>query len=170
MATADLNGDGKRDVVTANYDGFSVSVLINLGKGLFAPAVDYPAGPYPSAVTTADFNGDNRPDLAVANLAGDTVSVLLNLGNGTFAPAADHTTGQSPSSVTAADLNGDGKIDLAVTSQGGSGAVSVLLNLGTAPLRPGSTTPRGSARACSRRISTAMASPTSPSRTRTRTP
>ena len=43
VAAADLNGDGRIDLVTANQDGASVSVLLNLGNGTFAPAVNYTA-------------------------------------------------------------------------------------------------------------------------------
>ncbi len=87
MATADLDGDGKLDVVTANNDINSngkVSVLLGQGNGLFALAVTYFAGPDPYGVAAADLNGDGKPDLAVANSYSNTVSVLLNPGNGTF--------------------------------------------------------------------------------------
>ena len=50
---------------------------LNQGNGVFATAVDYPAGATPTSVLAADLDGDGKPDLAVANTSGDTVSVLL---------------------------------------------------------------------------------------------
>jgi hypothetical protein len=126
VAVADLNGDGKPDLATANWFSDDVSVLLNQGNGTFAAAVNYGADSYPISVAAADLNGDGKPDLAVANRNSDHVSVLLNQGNGTFAAAVSYAAGTSPSSVAAADLNGDGKPDLAVANYN-SDNVSILL-------------------------------------------
>src|SRR5215831_3190042 len=48
VATADFNGDGKADLVTANAD--TVSILLNPGEGTFPSRVDYPTGPSVAAV------------------------------------------------------------------------------------------------------------------------
>src|SRR5262249_16834100 len=84
VALADFNGDGKLDVVTADYPyygGGGMSVLLGKGPGTFPRPVTAAAGPGPSAVTAGDFNGDGRPDVAVAIWgAGNVVSVLLNDG------------------------------------------------------------------------------------------
>ena len=91
VAAADLNGDGKLDLVVANYGDDTVSVLLNNGNGTFGAKVDYPPGAGPGSVAAADLDGDGKPDLAVANL-GDvnpplpspsswtTVSVLIEPG------------------------------------------------------------------------------------------
>src|SRR5436190_1471173 len=83
-AIADLNGDGRPDLVVANGDG--VSVLLGNGDGSFQTAQNVSAGIRPAAVTVSDVNGDGRPDLVVTNRFMDTnaVSVLLGNGNGTF--------------------------------------------------------------------------------------
>ena len=44
FCVADLNGDRRPDVVTANYEGKSVSVLLNRGNGRFATKRDYAVG------------------------------------------------------------------------------------------------------------------------------
>ncbi len=125
---ADLNGDGKPDLVVVNETD-AMSVLLNDGTGAFALHVDYPAGPQPYAVAAADLNGDGKVDLAVANGGNASVSVRFNDGNGAFGPTVDYTAGAQPRSVTAADLDGDGHPDLIVANQGGD-SVSVLLNQG----------------------------------------
>ncbi len=128
--SADFNGDGKMDLVTANTGGTNVSVLLGSGTGTFAAAVNYAAGSGPSAVFSADFNGDGKKDVAAVNSSDNTVSILLGSGTGTFAAPVNYSVGASPMSVFSADFNGDGKMDLA-TANLGSNNVSILLGSGT---------------------------------------
>ena len=70
VAIGDLNGDGKPDLATANFDAAStVSVLLNRGDGSFQAKRDYATGRYPHSVAIGDLNGDGKPDLATANSA-----------------------------------------------------------------------------------------------------
>jgi uncharacterized protein (TIGR03437 family) len=82
IAIADLNGDGKPDLVIASCCGETeMSYLLGNGDGTFQPEVLFNGGPSPSFLATADFNGDGKTDLAIADLgAGVTgdVTVLLN--------------------------------------------------------------------------------------------
>ena len=67
VAIGDLNGDGKRDLATANDSAGSVSVLINRGDGGFQAKRDYATARLPSSVAIGDLNGDGKPDLAAGN-------------------------------------------------------------------------------------------------------
>ncbi len=67
IAAADLNTDGKSDLVTTNTDDQSVSVLLNNGDGTFAAKVDYPTGSAPYSIAALDLNSDGKPDLVTAN-------------------------------------------------------------------------------------------------------
>ncbi|NTU52390.1 MAG: DUF4347 domain-containing protein [Chlorobiaceae bacterium] len=129
VTSADINGDGKSDLIVANNWSNTVSVLSNNGDGTFAAKVDYSTGSFPASVTSADVNGDGKSDLIVANNWSNTVSVLSNNGDGTFAAKVDYSTGSFPDSVTSADVNGDGKADLIVANNW-SNTVSVLRNSG----------------------------------------
>jgi hypothetical protein len=131
VAIADLNKDGKPDLVVTNPCGpggtcttsSSVGVLLGNGDGTFQPAVTYSSG-YQSddaSVAVADVNGDGKPDLLVSGLA-----VLLGNGDGTFQPAVIYPSAGG-SSVTVADVNGDGKLDV-VGATGGSSVVVLLGN------------------------------------------
>jgi Bacterial Ig-like domain (group 3)/FG-GAP-like repeat/FG-GAP repeat len=130
IAVADVNGDGKPDVVVVNSGSNTVSVLLGNGDGTFQTAVPYSTGgTYPDGVAIADLNGDGKPDLVVVNRTEGTVAVLIGDGNGTFLlPAVQFASGGSnPNWVAVADLNGDGRPDLIVANED-SGTVGVLIN------------------------------------------
>src|SRR6267142_561561 len=84
VAIGDLNGDGKPDIVTANWLDGTTSVLLNNGSGSFQQKVDYNTGAGPYSVAVGDVSGDGTPDIVTANQGGGSLSVLLGNGNGTF--------------------------------------------------------------------------------------
>ena len=132
VAVGDFNGDGKPDLVTANGNNKTVSVLLGNGDGTFRSAVSSAAGGGAYTVAVGDFNGDGRPDLATTNgSVGGVVSVLLGNGDGTFQTAKNYGVGRQPESVAIGDFNGDGSPDLVVTNFNTSpGVASVLLGNG----------------------------------------
>ena len=129
VAIADLNGDGRPDIVTTNSGGNSVSVLLGNGDGTFSAQETFAVGRSPRAVVVADLTGDGIPDLIVANYNDDTISVLIGKGDGTFLPQEVFAVGARPYSLAVADLNGDGRPDIIVANSA-SDTVSVLMNLG----------------------------------------
>jgi hypothetical protein len=147
IAVADVDGDGKLDIVASDYENSMVSVYRNtctpgnISADSFATRVDFATGAGPQGVAVIDIDGDGRPDLLVANSGDGTVSILRNtcmmgsLTTNSFAPKVDIATGSSCQSVVAGDLDGDGKPDV-VTVNNGSGTVSLLRNIST----PGSIT------------------------------
>jgi hypothetical protein len=137
VVAADLTGDGKLDLVTANDNAGSVSVLLGNGDGTFQAAINMPVGSGPISVPVAlaigDVNGDGKPDIVVANYTGGytgTVDVLLGNGDGTFATGAILPVGHHPKSIALADLTGDGKLDIVEVNNGASGTADVLLGNG----------------------------------------
>ena len=144
VAAADLNADGRPDLVTANAEeAAGLTVLMNTttagaGEPSFTGPTPFGAGDRPYAVVTPDLNGDGRPDIVTANGGSDgseAVSVLLNTtADGaavpSFAAATAFDAGPFPPGVEAADLNADGKPDLITANNGtnGAGGNSVLLN------------------------------------------
>ena len=143
IAAADLNGDGKIDLVVTNYQDGDVSVLLGNGDGTFQTAVNYAAGTSPQSVAVGDFNGDGKADLAIANRVDNDVSVLLGNGDGTFQPALNYGTGSNPCAVVVGDFNGDGKVDLAVTNNSDND-ISVLLGNGDGTFQPAANYATGS--------------------------
>jgi hypothetical protein len=149
-AVADLNGDGKPDIVATDYYSGSLSVLLGNGDGTFQAAVAYPSGGASlTVVTIADVNGDGKPDILAGNNcgiyyncipdAGATVGVLLGNGDGTFQAAVTYRTGGSGSvlglALAVADVNNDQKPDILVANAI-SNSVSVLLGTGDGTLQP----------------------------------
>jgi len=148
VSIGDFNGDGKRDVATANHLRDTTSILLNTTPTgattpTFAPKVDFPTGPSPYSVSIGDFNGDGSPDVVTANSENynNTTSILINTTptgatTPTFAPKVDFPAGASPWSVSIGDFNGDRSLDVAVANRF-SNSTSILIN--TTPT--GATTP-----------------------------
>jgi hypothetical protein len=113
---ADLNGDGKLDLVTANNFDSTVSVLAGRGDGTFGEAVTAPSNSNPGALTTADLNGDGRQDVILARYfdSDESLRVYRNTGDGTLSSFVDLTADLRPTTVIASDFNGDLKADLAI--------------------------------------------------------
>jgi predicted NUDIX family NTP pyrophosphohydrolase len=136
LEIADLNGDAKPDIVTANRLADDVSVFLNAGYGSFLRR-DYVTSARPSSLAIADLDGDGKPDLVTGGEgdgAGGMVSVLANSGEGSFDAKRDYPTEATPSSVAVGDLDGDRAPDLAVamvdTDVSGAGGIAVLGNDG----------------------------------------
>lgn len=119
---ADVNGDGKLDVVVTNDDDGTITVLLGDGHGGLKPAAGSPfaAGAHPSDIAVADFNHDGHLDLAIANHTVPQFTLLLGDGRGGFhpAPGSPFTILTKPHShgIAAADFNADGNIDVAIES------------------------------------------------------
>jgi uncharacterized protein (TIGR02145 family) len=93
IATGDIDGDGKPDLVVTNYTGGVVSVLrnkSNSGSIGFDSKVDFTAGTMPQGVAICDFDGDGKSDIAVSNssTSSNTITVYRNTMVGTTAPSA----------------------------------------------------------------------------------
>jgi FG-GAP-like repeat/FG-GAP repeat len=137
VAATDVNGDGKADLIVANLNAATVSVLLNTtAPGAAAPAFAaqqaFVTGSNPFSVAATDVNGDGKADLIVANTSSKTISVLLNTtapgaATPSFAAQQAFATGSYPRSVAATDVNGDGNADL-IVAIAYDPTVSVLLN------------------------------------------
>ena len=124
LTTADINGDGLPDLVTASNDGGFISVLLNSGDGhgtFGAPS--FLASHGATGIAVGDLNGDGVPDVVVADYP---VSMFLQSASarGSFAAPVGLYTGGA-ASVAIGDLNGDGLQDVVLVDAAG---VKVLLH------------------------------------------
>ena len=125
-AIADLNGDGKPDIVATHHEINAMTVMIGDGRGGFTEAN---GSPFDFGVSLfqfiiADVDRDGKTDVLATS--GNSIRVLLGDGRGGLKPAASIPVGPGAWRMAAADLNGDGAIDL-VTSNSESNSLSVLL-------------------------------------------
>lgn len=140
LGVADLNGDGKPEVIAASQDTDTVVVLKNDGQG----DLDGPSGNYVGYITggeggavnapysnflVQDLNGDGKPDLAFieAEQYYSTpwdLAVMLNDGTGHFGTpsrTAMADFGNPPTGYVLGDFRNAGVPDLVVSSSGYQG-------------------------------------------------
>jgi hypothetical protein len=142
VVAADVNGDGRPDLITLAGNGNSASVQLNSKKGGFGAAQTFfDPGQTAGTLAVGDVNGDGKPDIVFANtgnpsdvsVAGTytgSISVLLGDGKGGFTPIIDPTDGRpvvqdifpNPvASLALAHLYGGSETDLVgVPANGGS--------------------------------------------------
>jgi hypothetical protein len=133
LVTADLNGDGKLDLISGSGGG-SIATLLGNGDGTFSPGFSYPTQ-YVStpSIVVGDFDEDGILDLAMSVPMSapdwtDTVTVWFGNGDGSLANLPTYF-GAPASNIFVGDVNRDGHLDL-VMSNGFSANIAVLLGRG----------------------------------------
>lgn len=142
VTIADIDGDGKSDMIVANMNANSISVFRNTSSAgsittsSFAAPVTLTTGSNPYSVATGDADGDGKIDIVVTNQLSNTVSVFRNnsvtgsITSGSFDTRIDFVTATNPVQVVLADIDGDGKTELVVTNKDAS-TISVFKNNAT---------------------------------------
>jgi hypothetical protein len=127
LAIADLNMDGKLDIVVTSGNSGFFSIFKNTstfpGTISFAPKQDFTNFQHPGPVAAADLDKDGRPDIITSNFSGVGISVyrntttngILSLGNPT-----NYDASQFPGALTIADLDEDNKLDIGVAATNGT--------------------------------------------------
>ena len=141
VETADFNHDGAADIVVANGDDETLTVLLGDGHGHFtvAPGSPVPCGKGANDIAIADLNGDGALDLVIANTGTPYLTVLLGDGHGRFSPAprSPFATPSQPHvhGVAVANFMGDGK-PAVVTDSWGQDAFLLIPSDGVGNLLP----------------------------------
>ena len=137
VAVADVDGDGKLDLVVPDRNNNQLAIFRNISTGgmlttnSFAAPIFLAVAGDPRWVVVRDLDGDGRPELITANASG-TLSILRNIGTAgslttnSFAPHLDLILAGSSQNLAVGDLDGDGKPDLAVADS--SGFISLFRN------------------------------------------
>ncbi len=138
VALSDIDGDGKLDIVVANFTSNTVSVYRNtttiVGTITFAARTDFTSGTGPYKIAINDFDGDGKSDIAIVNKTGALgLSVLRNISSpgtistGSFQAKVDFGTGVNPEDLEITDIDGDNKPDI-ITVSPVDNSFSVLRN------------------------------------------
>ena len=129
VAAADFNGDGIDDLVFANDDSDSVSIVLGAPALTLGPATAFPAGDGPEAVATGDLNQDGNIDVVTANLAfpNSELTVMFGNGDGTLQAPIALADDETPLDVALGDINGDTITDLVFTGQN-AGILTIINN------------------------------------------
>ncbi len=136
VSLADIDGDGKADIIVTNSGSANVSVFRNTctaGTISFQPGINFITGNNPRPVSAGDMDGDDKPDLVIGNGGSGTVSLLRNTstsGTISFDPKIDSATRTGPNYLLVHDMNGDGKPDIAVANQNPA-SYSIFRNTGS---------------------------------------
>ena len=114
ILTADVNHDGRPDLVVYDRYGGGVNFLLYLndGTGKFGSPVTIPNNNL-GAITSAkiaDVNGDGFPDIVA--LQGASLAVYLNDGTGNFTATSQQTA--AGANLVIGDVNHDGHLDVIV--------------------------------------------------------
>src|SRR5262249_54192988 len=114
LVIADVNGDGKPDVIAAaGIVTPRIATYLGDGRGQLAAPVEVPAKGIPSTLTGADLNGDGRLDVAYSS--GGAAGGLLGNGTAAFGPSVAFSTGSEDDENTLAIAlidSGNGKPDI----------------------------------------------------------
>lgn len=110
VAVADLDEDGRPDVIAPRYREKDLAIHRGDGDGGFLAASHVKVTRKPVQVTAADLNRDGHVDVVATYFA--HLQVFLGDGKGGLRPLAAFAVGQAPDGPAVADLDGDGKPDL----------------------------------------------------------
>ncbi len=132
LEIADLNNDGKDDVITANRSAKSVSVLMSNGTSTLSTAITYNESDAVYDVTTGDIDGDSILDMVVAT--GNNLSVYRGAGDGTFTKIGTYEGGNTVTSVALGDVDNDGSLDMVCTA-GKDNTISIFSGNGDGSFR-----------------------------------
>ena len=124
IAVADVNHDGKPDIIVGNMADGTLSVLLGDGRGHFTPATGspFPCNANPNDIAVRDMNGDGHPDLVIANTQTPYITILLGDGKGGFKPSPHSPFATQsyphPHGVVVGNFIGDGREAVVTDSWG----------------------------------------------------
>jgi hypothetical protein len=131
VGSADVNNDGRPDVLATHDDEGLLTILLNDGKGSFTPAANSPlrTSGVGLGFDAADLDGDGNVDLALGVMGSPHPFILLGDGKGGFREdeSLKLTAGRRPEYAVLADLNRDKMPDLIISNYR-PGNISVFLS------------------------------------------
>jgi len=112
-ALADIDGDGRLEVVFGTYFNDRHLYAVNAEDGSVLWKVESDRGPLDASVAIVDLDGDDKPEILIGDSSSGKLSCLTGEGKQKWAFMLPNST-DSPPAV--ADLDGDGVLEIAVGS------------------------------------------------------
>lgn len=132
LSVADLNADGKLDLISYGYNtngnGQVVNVLLGNGNGTFQTPVPYTGSLTTGQFAVADFNGDGKLDVAVPGTS--AIAIFNGTGTGALTGPTSVLIPTSPLSLAAIDIFGDGRLSIVGSDGSGSSRIGIAVNNG----------------------------------------
>jgi len=137
ITVADVNGDGRPDLVIANKGSNDVSILLNQKQGnslTFIPGPRLEVGSGPVSTVVQDVNGDGKPDILVSNSLSNNVMLLPGVGGGFFNDQNPtiFSVGNQPGPLFVGNF--DGKLDLLTVNSGANDLTLISDFMGSHPV------------------------------------
>jgi VCBS repeat-containing protein len=142
MAVADLNGDGRADIMQSAYSAGPVTIRYNLGDTNGDGKLDYRVQQVEDAydestmgIATGDVDGDGRIDMLLSRWNGQNEVIYLNRGDSNNDGLNEFTTIELPTGGSTmlaklADIDGDGDLDAILPSYDGISSIKIAFNQG----------------------------------------
>lgn len=122
LRLADLNGDGRTDMVLGDFSKNALLIFLQQADGSLAAQTPLSTtGQHPNGLTVADLDGDGTPEVLVANRDSDTIDIFDSL-NGVFTLAQTLTLDNGTN-------HGFGPVELALVKGSGPGQALVATHM-----------------------------------------
>ncbi|CAF0810793.1 unnamed protein product [Adineta steineri] len=120
LAIADMNNDGQLDIIVANFQSNTISILYAFGYELFGSPTKYLTddGSQPNSVAISDINNDGSLDILVANYGTDNIGIFLGYNNGKFNTMITYSleVGSKPFFINVGHFDNDNISDIVVSN------------------------------------------------------
>lgn len=117
IASADIDLDGRLDIVAVSALSGTIDVFFNEGDRTFTRST-FSAGAQAHGIAIGSFDPQHGLDVFITSFWGGTITTLISNGLRSFAPPISQPGGVMPHSAAVGELTGDAFVDVAYVRRG----------------------------------------------------